>query len=625
MLSFRATAIGTLLFVSTLFVAFAAAAGTAAGSDTKAMAVLDQAAAAMGEAHFGNAGFVRTKAKISVGGLNGTYEQIVEAKTGHIWDFTDMGVVSEHDGYDGKSAWTQDASGQVSVEDTDDAIKGALNSAYQNAHGYWHRDRWPADISYTGAKTEGGRNFDVLRITPKGGRPFELWFDAGTHLIDRLVEQQATRTTTTFSSDYRSVDGVQLPFKTRQTNGETKYDSTVAVDSITFENTAPAGIFSPPPPPKRDFGVASGATRTTVPFKLINNHMYVAVMLNGKGPYELLFDTGGMNVITPTLATELGLKPQGALQGSGSGEKSADVGVVKIAREEIGQAHLDNQVFAVIGLESFGSVEGVRVFGIFGFEVFKRFIVRTDYEKHEIVLTDPKGWTYQGTGTRTSFKLKDIIPVVPGEIDGIAGDFQLDTGSRVSLDLMTHFVDVNKLVDKYGAKLAGVDGWGVGGAARSWIVRAHSFTFGGVTVEDPVVGLSKQRSGAFADIYSAGNVGAGILKRFNITWDYAHNQIFFEKNLNYGVRDVFDRAGMWVNLDEKGFDVVDVYDGAPAAQAGLRTGDTILTVDGKKAVSEISLPDFRLRLRDGSLTTLKLDVARGGQVLHLSIALRDLV
>ena len=617
----RAAAIGGLSLVLPAFAAIPAPAAT----DAKARAVLDAAAAAMGEARFASARFEHTKAKILTGGLNGTYDGIVEAKTGHFREFTDVGVTTQGDGYDGKSVWTEDGSGQVAIQGTDDALKGAVNQAYQGAHGYWHAEQWTADISYAGAKTEGARSFDAVRVTPKDGRPFDLWFDQKTHLLDRLVEQQATRTYTTFYSDYRSVDGAQLPFQSRQTDGEARYDTVLTVGSIAFERTAPDGVFSPPPPPKADFGFAAGAKSTTIPFQLVNNHMYVAVTLDGKGPYELLFDTGGMNVITPSLAAELGLKPQGALQGSGSGEKSQDTGLVKIAREDIGQAHLDNQVFAVIALESFGTVEGRKISGIFGFEVFKRFIVRTDYEKNEIVLSDPADWTYRGTGTRVAFRIKDIIPVVPGTIDGVSGDFQLDTGSRVSLDLMTHFVDANGLIGKYGAKLSGVDGWGVGGASHAVFVRAHSFTFGGVTVSDPVVGLSRQRAGAFSDIYSAGNVGAGILKRFNITWDYPHNQIFFEKNANYAARDVFDRAGMWVNLGEKGFDVVDVFDGAPAAEAGLRTGDTILAVDGKKAGSEISLPDFRLRLREAVGTKLKLDVARGAQTLHLSVALRDLV
>lgn len=596
-----------------------------ASPDTEARSLLAQSAAAMGAANFGAVAFVHVRASISTGGLKGKNETIFDARTGVFWTFTDVGVDNEHDGFDGKTVWQQDGSGQVSVQGSEDAVRGAVNAAYQNARGFWHPDRQPAAFSYVGVKTEGTRSFDVLRITPSGGRPFDLWLDRATHVIDRFVEQGATRTTATFFSDYRTVSGVEMPFKIHQTNGEAKYDVDLTVEAIGFEASAPTGAFSPPPPPKPDFGFAASATATTVPFKLINNHMYVEVHLNGKGPFELLFDTGGSNVVTPTLAAELGLQPRGAFQGSGSGEASQDVGLVKILREEIGSAHLDNQVFAVIALESFGTVEGRKITGIIGYEIFKRFIVRTDYEKSQIVLSDPAGWHYTGGGTSTSFKLKEVIPVVDGDIDGVPGAFQLDTGSRVSLSLLTPFVEANKLVAKYGAKLSGVDGWGVGGASRAWFVRAHTFTFGGVRVDEPVVGLSQQRAGALTDIYTAGNVGAGILKRFNITWDYPHNRIFFEKNANYSAPDVFDQAGLWANLGAKGFDVVDVVRGAPAAEAGLRNGDTIVSVDGRGAGSELSLSDFRMRLRERPGTKLALVILRDGQRLKLTITLRDLI
>jgi hypothetical protein len=596
-----------------------------AGVDSKAGAVLQASAEAMGEANFGSVACVRTKARIAIAGLKGTLEALIDAKTGNYWNFEDVVVDHEHDGYDGKSVWQQDGSGQVAIQGSEDAVRGAIDTAYQNAHGYWHNDKWPADIAYAGERKEGVRSFDVVRITPSGGRPFDLWFDTKTHVLDRSVERGAIRTNTTLFSDYRSVSGVEMPFRIHQTNGETKYDSDLTVDTIAFEKSAPPAIFSPPPPPKPDFAFASGGKSTTVPFRLINNHMYVEVRLNGKGPFEFLFDTGGSNVVTPTLARELGVNPQGAFQGSGVGEKSADVGLVKVERETIGGVHLDNQVFAVISLESFGAVEGRPITGIFGFEVFKRFVVKTDYENNQIVLTDPTGWSYAGPGTRTPFRLKEVIPVVDGEIDGIKGAFQLDTGSRLSLSLLTPFVERNKLATKYNAKLSGVEGWGVGGASRAWFVRVHRFAFGGVTVDEPVVGLSQQKSGALTDVYTAGNVGAGILKRFNITWDYPHSQIYFERNKNYSARDVFDRAGIWANLSSRGFDVVDVIANTPAAEAGLGVGDTILTVDGMKAGSEITLPDFRVLLRSSPGRKLKLEVLRGGQTVSLTIVLRDLV
>src|SRR5215472_15156950 len=142
---------------------------------------------------------------------------------------------------------------------------------------------------------------------------------------------------------------------------------------------------------------------------------------------------------------------------------------------------------------------------------------------------------------------------------------------------------------------------------------------------EPVVGLSQQKSGNLTDIYTAGNVGAGILKRFNIIWGYPHSQIFFEKNKNYSAPDVFDRAGLWVNLSDAGFEIVDVIAGSPAAEAGLKVGDTVIAVNGMKAGSELTLPDFRLLLRGAPRTTLNLSILRAGQTLHPVIALRDLI
>jgi len=67
----------------------------------------------------------------------------------------------------------------------------------------------------------------------------------------------------------------------------------------------------------------------------------------------------------------------------------------------------------------------------------------------------------------------------------------------------------------------------------------------------------------------AGNVGAGVLKRFNITFDYPHQQLIFERNANYGKLDVFDRSGMWLNQSGETFEVMDVIAGGPGATAGL--------------------------------------------------------
>ena len=68
---------------------------------------------------------------------------------------------------------------------------------------------------------------------------------------------------------------------------------------------------------------AAGRTSVTVPFDLVDNHIYLDAKLNGR-PYRLLCDTGGSNVITPEVAKALGVRPEGAVQGQGAGERSED-------------------------------------------------------------------------------------------------------------------------------------------------------------------------------------------------------------------------------------------------------------------------------------------------------------
>lgn len=605
-----------------LGVCLATTASTA--TDARAAQVLKRSAAVAGEARWASLGLLTVKADIVTSGLTGTLETLFDAGTGLFRNTQVLGPASGGDGYDGSVVWLQDAAGQTLLQGSEDAVRGAVNAAYQNARGYWHPDRFPADIAYLGRRSDGGQAFDVLRVTPAGGRPIEEWFGAHSHLLERTVEQAATQTTTTFLGDYRPTLGAQFAYRIRQTTGEAKYDVFVNVTGVDAAASAAAAPFAAPESSHADFGFTNGGQSTTVPFELVNNHMYVEVRLNGK-PYVFLFDTGGRNVVTPTTAKELGLATEGALKGNGVGEKAEDFGLTTVAHLEVGDAHLDNQPFVVIALESFGAVEGRPITGVFGYEVFKRFIVRTDYEHREVTLWDPASYHYAGTGTRVPFTFADTNPVVAGEIDGLPGKFTLDTGSRSSLDLSTPFVREHDLVRRWNAGFSAVSGWGVGGAARSSFTRLKSVSLGGIAIPETVVGLSEQRSGAQSDIYLAGNVGAGILKRFTIVWDYPHQQIYFEPNGRFEEPEVFDRAGLWANLGGAGFVIVDVTPGGPAEQAGLKAGDEVRSVDGRAAGSDLSLPDFRQSLKRAPGTPVRLEVVRAGNTMPLTVTLRELL
>lgn len=107
-------------------------------------------------------------------------------------------------------------------------------------------------------------------------------------------------------SDYRQVGGIKIPYTTIR-SGETTTDQKETARSMELNAPIADARFSLPS------GLpGSGAESVTVPFRLENNAIVVDVSINGKGPFETLFDSGGDLTIPPALVRELALPAAGA-------------------------------------------------------------------------------------------------------------------------------------------------------------------------------------------------------------------------------------------------------------------------------------------------------------------------
>ena len=127
-------------------------------------------------------------------------------------------------GYDGKTVWTQDGLDAPKIETAAAALELAANAAYRDRLAFWYPDRGRARIEYKERAEADGRKYDVVAITPEGGRTFEFWIDVDTKLIERLVEREAEATRTEIYSDRREVQGVRIPFHVRSRRGDPKLD-----------------------------------------------------------------------------------------------------------------------------------------------------------------------------------------------------------------------------------------------------------------------------------------------------------------------------------------------------------------------------------------------------------------
>lgn len=89
-------------------------------------------------------------------------------------------------------------------------------------------------------------------------------------------------------------------------------------------------------------------------------------------------------------------------------------------------------------------------------------------------------------------------------------------------------------------------------------------------------------------------------------------------------RDVWDRSGLWMNLADGGYRIEDVAIGSPAAAAGLKTGDTILSVNGRSATA-LPLAEAREILKSAPGTAVRLQVRSGEATREVEVVLKDLV
>lgn len=588
-----------------------------------AAAVLDANHAAMGDRPA--AGAMTLDYAYKGLGLAGAATLSFDLKTGAFAESRDAAGLHNSDGYDGKVPWQQDISRAYIRQQGGDRIPVAVSAAYRNANLWWRADRGGAQIRYVGRETADGRAVDHLSVTPKGGKTFQAWFDAETHLLAKIAwDPQFVHVTETYA-DYRREGGVMLAHRFADDPGMGPEGlESYELKAAKVSPARPLTDYAMPAEAPTGASIVGGKPSTTVPFRLLNNHVYVQATVNGKGPYTFIVDTGGHTLLSPKLIKAVGLTAVGEAVTSGAGEGHEISGFVHFDEIAIGDVRLKDQMGFATGIYE-PAIEGIPVDGMVGFELIRRLVTTIDYGRQTLTFTDPAAFKAAAAlGVAVPFVFYDHLPNVTGSAMGFPARFDIDTGSRAEVDFTSPFVNAHNLRARFAKGASAVTGWGVGGPARDYMVRLPSLMLGPVKVENIAAGLSEAKGGSISDPNYEGNVGSALLKRFVVTFDYAH-QVMYLKRIVPAPPDVgtFDRSGMWINARDGGFAITDVAKGSAAAEAGLAVGDVILALDGKPAIAE-QLADARRMLREKPPgTKVTLSVRHGGETRPVTIVLKD--
>jgi predicted aspartyl protease len=160
--------------------------------------------------------------------------------------------------------------------------------------------------------------------------------------------------------------------------------------------------------------------------EVVHGKPYVMVMVNGRGPFQFVVDTGtgGQALISPELADQLNLPPAGRIRltdPSGQGPKEVPVVLV--------------QSLQVAGVE-FTGVRAIRhslacedgsCQGLLGFTLFRDYLLTLDYPNRRLTLS-PGTLEADGEGSVLAFRMPDGVPAITLFIDGLPIEAQLDSG-----------------------------------------------------------------------------------------------------------------------------------------------------------------------------------------------------
>jgi predicted aspartyl protease len=274
------------------------------------------------------------------------------------------------------------------------------------------------------------------------------------------------------------------------------------------------------------------------PFEFHKNLIFVEVSINGKGPLNMMLDTGtDPSAIDLTTAKQLGLKLKATGQkavGGGTGTNEVyDVAPVSVA---VGKLKAKNVEIVGADLSAISKALGKPMHGVLGHSFLNNRVIQIDYPKRLVRFYSKP--TRQALNVQSSRANQTVLPfryanesilIEDVEINGRKATTLFDTGLNGVFAVMPAAIQMLNLEEEFkdakSAKSAGFNG-----ASTTRVGKVAQVKIGNIFVESPSVVFWEKGTGHDTTSYGF-TIGNGFLKDFVVTIDYRNNVITLEKQV----------------------------------------------------------------------------------------------
>ena len=423
---------------------------------------------------------------------------------------------------------------------------------------------------------------------------------------------------------------------------------------------------------QQGFQFENEINKVSVPFKLINNLIFVPIKVNGV-ELNFLLDTGVTETILFSLEDKKevlfsntekillrGLGNQVAVEGLKSSNNKLEFSSLKMPN------HL---LYIVLDPEfNLSSHIGIPVNGIVGYQFFRNNLVEINYRKKKITVfkdTPINRKKIEKKFDAMAITVEKFKPYIQGTVTledhSIPVKLLVDIGNSDAVWLFqdrSKFIKIpEKSFDDYLGK--GFSGDVIGKRGKIEKIAMSNFEF-----NYPIAAFPDSSSIRNVTMVPdrMGSVGGEIMKRFDLVFDYQNEQLFLKKNSNYSQPFSYNKSG--VEIQHNGlqwvqetvpmemvktpranseisvynaktefkykfqlkplYEIAHVRANSPAATAGLLKGDIIIKINNSPTY-KYTLQDIISLFRSTVDKWIVLEIERNNEIIKFKFQLNDIL
>ncbi len=373
-------------------------------------------------------------------------------------------------------------------------------------------------------------------------------------------------------------------------------------------------------------------TKNRISFNLLNNLVIVPIYINDTGPFNFILDSGVSPLIItdPKIIAGMNLKNLRPTKINGLGKgPEIDALITTELSVRVGKAKINNIPAAILQEDVLGlsNYLGIKIDGLVGYYFFKSFIVNINYSSKilsfQLISGKPKIKGEKIPLTLINNKPYTTIETTISGLGTVQANVIVDNGAGHAISLETYKdKPFPAPTQSFNANL----GNGLSGPISGKIGRIGSLKIGNYTFKNVLSAFPVYEEAAAKALFlnRNGNLGAELLSRFNITFDYQDSAMYLIKNRRFKLPFEHDMSGLEIyadNTEKKRFFVVRIEPGSPGEQAGIKADDEILALNFVNT-SKMDLGEITQLLRSQDGKTIFFTLNRNGEVTFKLIKLK---